>query len=65
VEKIVNGRRKVGSRRYRYVVEKGLDAYTASVRIAPVRTKERAYLDWRARVANLEPIVIEWRTSRC
>jgi site-specific DNA recombinase len=35
------------------------------VRIAPARTKEQAYLDWRARVANPETVVIEWRTSRC
>jgi hypothetical protein len=28
----VNGRRKVGSRRYRYAVEKGLDPYPASMR---------------------------------
>ena len=61
----MNGRRKVGSRRYRYAVEKGLDPYTASMRTAPARTKEQAYLDWRARVANPETVVIEWRTSRC
>ena len=35
------------------------------VRIAPARTKEQAYLDWRARVANPETVVIEWRTARC
>jgi hypothetical protein len=29
---VVNSRRKVGSRRYRYAVEKGLDPYPASVR---------------------------------
>jgi hypothetical protein len=29
---VVNSRRKVGSRRYRYAVEKGLDPYLASVR---------------------------------
>ena len=32
MEKMVNSRRKVGSRRYRYAVEKGLDPYPASVR---------------------------------
>jgi hypothetical protein len=32
------------------------------VRIAPARTKEHAYLDWRARVANPETVKIEWRT---
>ena len=32
------------------------------VRIAPARTKEHAYLDWRARVANPETVKIEWKT---
>jgi len=31
------------------------------VRIAPARTKEHAYLDWRARVANPETALLEWR----
>jgi len=33
------------------------------VRIAPARTKEQAYLDWRARVTNPETVKIEWKTS--
>jgi DNA invertase Pin-like site-specific DNA recombinase len=33
------------------------------VRIAPARTKEHAYLNWRARVANPETLQIEWKTS--
>jgi site-specific DNA recombinase len=33
------------------------------VRIAPARTKEQAYLDWRARVVNPETLKIEWKTS--
>jgi hypothetical protein len=65
VEKIVNGRRKVGSRRFRYAVAKGLDPYTATVRITPAGMKKQAYLNWRARVANTESVVIEWRTSQC
>jgi DNA invertase Pin-like site-specific DNA recombinase len=32
------------------------------VRIAPARTKEQAYLDWRTRVANPETLKIEWKT---